>query len=152
MFNPLQCMDDMEDFDFDKPSTDSLVKNNVFLNEPYYGFDAFSPSYDQSYGQESPMKVDPVHNTQEQEEDSSKMLNHLIASEGAYMPDPNYFATCQSEISSIMRAILIDWMMEVCNEFTLKRETFHYALNYVDRFLSVHLNIMKEELQLVGVS
>ena len=156
MFNQLQCMDDMADFDFDKPSTDSIVKNKAFLNEPYYGFEGFSPSYDQSYDQsyahESPMKVDSVHDMKDLEEDSSKMLNHLIASEGAYMPDPNYFATWQSEISNIMRAILVDWMMEVCNEFTLKRETFHYALNYVDRFLSIHHNIRKEELQLIGVS
>lgn len=45
-----------------------------------------------------------------------------------------------------MRAILIDWMMEVSMEFTLKRETFHYALNYVDRYLSTEANIEKWEL------
>lgn len=47
---------------------------------------------------------------------------------------------------------MIDWMMEVCNEFTLKRETFHYAVNYVDRLLSVKPQVRKEELQLVGVT
>lgn len=52
----------------------------------------------------------------------------------------------------MMRAILVDWMMEVCNEFTLKRETFHYSINFVDRFLSNHKNVRKEELQLVGVT
>jgi len=35
-----------------------------------------------------------------------------------------------------MRAILLDWMMEVCAEFNLKRETFHLAVIYVDRYLS----------------
>lgn len=34
-----------------------------------------------------------------------------------------------------MRAILLDWMMEVCAEFGLKRETFNLALNYTDRYL-----------------
>lgn len=72
--------------------------------------------------------------------------------EGVYSPDPNYFENSQPDVSNVMRAILLDWMMEVCNEFTLKRETFYYSLNYVDRFLSVHKNVKKEELQLVGVS
>jgi cyclin E len=45
-----------------------------------------------------------------------------------------------------MRAILLDWMMEVCMEFTLKRETFHLAVNYVDRYLSYNENIPKMQL------
>lgn len=35
-----------------------------------------------------------------------------------------------------MRAILIDWMMEVSSEFHLKRETFYLSTYYVDRYLS----------------
>jgi cyclin E len=80
------------------------------------------------------------------------MLNFLISKEAQYAPDPNYFQTMQSDVSPLMRAILVDWMMEVCNEFTLKRETFHYALNYVDRYMSIHDQVKKEELQLIGVS
>jgi len=34
-----------------------------------------------------------------------------------------------------MRTILLDWMMEVCAEFGLKRETFNLSLNYTDRYL-----------------
>jgi len=37
-------------------------------------------------------------------------------------------------------------------EFTLKRETFHYAVNYVDRHLNACPHIQKWELQLVGVT
>ena len=51
-----------------------------------------------------------------------------------------------------MRTILIDWMMEVCMEFTLKRETFYYAVNFVDRYLSRVKNIKKNNLQLIGVT
>lgn len=32
-----------------------------------------------------------------------------------------------------MRAILLDYMQEVCAEFGLKRETFHLSMNYADR-------------------
>ena len=35
-----------------------------------------------------------------------------------------------------MRAILIDWMMEVCSDYLFKRETFHLSVNFVDRYLS----------------
>lgn len=37
-------------------------------------------------------------------------------------------------------------------EFTLKRETFYYALNFVDRFLSLSPNVRKQDLQLIGVA
>jgi cyclin E len=43
-------------------------------------------------------------------------------------------------------------MIEVCMEFTLKRETFHYAVNFTDRYLSLVPNIKKWKLQLVGVA
>lgn len=51
-----------------------------------------------------------------------------------------------------MRTILIDWMIEVMTEFTLKWETFYYALNYVDWYLSLKKNIKKQDLQLIGVA
>lgn len=34
-----------------------------------------------------------------------------------------------------MRSILLDWMMEVCEEFMLKRQTFYTAINLLDRYL-----------------
>jgi cyclin E len=51
-----------------------------------------------------------------------------------------------------MRAILLDWMQEVCSDYLLKRETFYYAVNYVDRYLSVTPNVEKKSLQLVGLT
>jgi hypothetical protein len=52
----------------------------------------------------------------------------------------------------MMRAILIDWMMEVCSEFFLKRDTLYQAINFVDRYLSVVPDVPKIDLQLLGVS
>ena len=51
----------------------------------------------------------------------------------------------------MMRAILLDWMMEVSSEFLMKRETYHLAVMYVDKYLS-KLTILKQELQLLGVT
>lgn len=50
-----------------------------------------------------------------------------------------------------MRAILVDWMMEVCKEFTLKRETFYLSIHNLDRYLTKK-EVLKNELQLVGIA
>ncbi|XP_018320665.1 G1/S-specific cyclin-E1 isoform X1 [Agrilus planipennis] len=51
-----------------------------------------------------------------------------------------------------MRAILLDWIMEVCEVYRLKRVTYYLAVDYVDRYLTIKLNIPKTQLQLIGVS
>ncbi len=50
-----------------------------------------------------------------------------------------------------MRILLVEWMMEVCDEFGLKRETYHLAVYYIDLFLS-RINTPIEKLQLLGSS
>jgi len=117
-------------------------------NENYMGFDADYQEFTKKMDEENRW----IDNQNDEAEAAGRMLNYLVSTEGIYSPDPNYFERCQPDVSNMMRAILLDWMMEVCNEFTLKRETFYYALNYVDRFMSVHKNIRKEELQLLGVT
>ena len=82
----------------------------------------------------------------------SNTLNFLIIQENLYNPDAFYLQKNQNNINSLMRTILMDWMMEVCAEFTLKRETFHLASNYVDRYLSKVKNIERNKLQLIGLS
>lgn len=56
------------------------------------------------------------------------------------------------EIKWHMRAILLDWMCEVCFEFGLKIETYQLAINYVDRYLIKTRNLKEKELQLLGVT
>jgi len=81
----------------------------------------------------------------------STTLNFLINQENLYQPDPFYFQKSQHHINPFMRTVLFDWMMEVCSEFTLKRETYHLAINYVDRYLSKVRNVEKHKLQLIGL-
>eukprot|EP00357_Protocruzia_adherens_P002605 CAMPEP_0115028848 /NCGR_PEP_ID=MMETSP0216-20121206/36597_1 /TAXON_ID=223996 /ORGANISM="Protocruzia adherens, Strain Boccale" /LENGTH=520 /DNA_ID=CAMNT_0002405215 /DNA_START=1 /DNA_END=1563 /DNA_ORIENTATION=+ len=82
----------------------------------------------------------------------TETLTYLIKQDSLYSADPFYFETKQNQITWSMRVILLDWMMEVAMEFTLKRETFHYSINYVDRYLSSEENLPKKHLQLLGVS
>ncbi|KAK9290176.1 hypothetical protein L1049_008342 [Liquidambar formosana] len=44
----------------------------------------------------------------------------------------------QPEINEKMRAILVDWLIEVHNKFELMPETLYLTINIVDRFLSVN--------------
>ena len=54
------------------------------------------------------------------------------------------------ELKWEMRAILIDWITEVCSEYSFKRDTLHIAINFLDRFLEESENLSKDKLQLVG--
>ncbi|KAK6163997.1 hypothetical protein DH2020_000861 [Rehmannia glutinosa] len=57
----------------------------------------------------------------------------------------------QREINSKMRAILVDWLIEVHKKFELMPESLYLTVNIVDRFLSVK-TVSRRELQLVGIS
>jgi len=67
------------------------------------------------------------------------------------LPSYNYMSLRQPYVDIKMRSILFDWMMEVCCEYKLQRETCYTALNYVDRFLS-KITITRNKLQLVGAT
>lgn len=55
-------------------------------------------------------------------------------------------------INKSMRAILVDWLVEVTEEYNLVSETLFLTVNYLDRFLSSNVTIDPSKLQLVGVS
>ncbi|KAK4871549.1 hypothetical protein RN001_015673 [Aquatica leii] len=51
-----------------------------------------------------------------------------------------------------MRSILVDWIMEVCEAYHLRRITFYLALDYIDRYLTINPAVPKNHLQLIGIS
>lgn len=51
-----------------------------------------------------------------------------------------------------MRAILLDWLMEVCEAYTLHRETFYLAQDFFDRFMLTQDEVAKSQLQLIGIT
>jgi G2/mitotic-specific cyclin 3/4 len=57
----------------------------------------------------------------------------------------------QAEIQWSMRAVLMDWLVQVHNRFTLLPETLFLSVNYVDRFLSAKV-VSLGKLQLVGAT
>jgi len=75
---------------------------------------------------------------------------YLKESEMKHLPKPNYMAK-QNDITHSMRSILIDWLVEVGEEYKLQTETLHLAINYIDRFLS-YMAVQRSKLQLVGTA
>ncbi|XP_029025213.2 G2/mitotic-specific cyclin-B1 [Betta splendens] len=55
------------------------------------------------------------------------------------------------EVTSNMRAILIDWLVQVSLKFRLLQETMYMTVGIIDRFLQDH-PVPKKQLQLVGVT
>ncbi|XP_031379760.1 cyclin-B2-3-like isoform X2 [Punica granatum] len=70
--------------------------------------------------------------------------------EGSGCVPPNYMDQ-QFDINEHMRAILIDWLIEVQYKFQLMDETLYLTVNLIDRFLSLY-PIVRKKLQLVGVT
>ncbi|XP_042145755.1 G2/mitotic-specific cyclin-A-like isoform X2 [Ixodes scapularis] len=65
-------------------------------------------------------------------------------------PKPTYMSK-QPDITSSMRAILVDWLVEVAEKYRLHPETLFLGVTYVDRFLSAML-VIRNKLQLVGTA
>ncbi|XP_030598495.1 G2/mitotic-specific cyclin-B1 [Archocentrus centrarchus] len=55
------------------------------------------------------------------------------------------------EVTGNMRAILIDWLVQVNLKFRLLQETMYMTVGIIDRFLQDH-PVPKKQLQLVGVT
>lgn len=55
----------------------------------------------------------------------------------------------QSDINATMRTILVDWLIEVADEYKMNDETLFLCVQYVDRFLST-VNVTRSKLQLLG--
>lgn len=61
------------------------------------------------------------------------------------------FMESQSLINERMRAILVDWLVEVHLKFKLVPETLYLTINLIDRFLERE-EVSRPKLQLVGVT
>ena len=55
-------------------------------------------------------------------------------------------------IQERMRAVLFDWLIEVCEVYRLHRETFYLATDFIDRYLARTEDVPKTRLQLLGVT
>nr|XP_029119507.1 cyclin-A2-1 isoform X2 [Elaeis guineensis] len=79
------------------------------------------------------------------------IYTNLRAAELIRRPSSNFMETSQRDITHGMRGILIDWLVEVSEEYRLVPDTLYLTVNIIDRFLS-HNYIERQRLQLLGVT
>ena len=65
-------------------------------------------------------------------------------------PDPFYMKR-QAQVNENIRAVLVDWIIDVHAKFKLLSETLFIAVNLIDRYMSIK-NIDKDSVQLLGIS
>lgn len=53
-----------------------------------------------------------------------------------YRHDWRYMADTHVDVEPKMRAILLDWLVEIAHAYRLHRETFHLSVEYFDRFMT----------------
>ena len=80
----------------------------------------------------------------------NSIYSYYYRVEGATAVPPNYML-CQADINDKMRAILVDWLVEVHLKFKLMPETLFLTVNLIDRYLSL-APVTRKNLQLVGVT
>ncbi|XWS24154.1 hypothetical protein CRYUN_Cryun28dG0076200 [Craigia yunnanensis] len=93
--------------------------------------------------------------------DDSQMCGHYISDIYEYLhqmemdpkrrPLPDYIEKVQKDVSRNMRGILVDWLVEVAEEYKLVTDTLYMTVSYIDRFLSLNA-LNRQKLQLLGVS
>ncbi|XP_028281573.1 G1/S-specific cyclin-E2 isoform X2 [Parambassis ranga] len=76
-----------------------------------------------------------------------KMLNKELK----YVHDKSYLQQ-HPKLQPKMRAILLDWLLEVCEVYSLHRQTAYLAQDYFDRFMLTQQDVSKDTLQLIGIT
>ncbi len=92
-----------------------------------------------------------INNPQEINEYFEEIFYDMQLKENSSLIDPNYFKNTQKFINKRMRAILLDWLIDVHKKYKLKPETIYLTVNIIDRYLS-KVSVNTINLQLVGVA
>ncbi|XP_041665181.1 G1/S-specific cyclin-E2-like isoform X2 [Cheilinus undulatus] len=82
---------------------------------------------------------------------SQDMWLKMVIREQNYTHSKNFMQK-HPNLKPGMRSILLDWLIEVSEEYTLHRQTFYLAQDYFDRFMLTQDNIEKNLLQLIGIT
>lgn len=77
--------------------------------------------------------------------------NNMLEKDKSYTRDVHVMEK-HPQLQPKMRAILLDWLIEVSEVYKLHRESYHLAQDYFDRFMATQSNVLKSTLQLIGIS
>lgn len=90
-----------------------------------------------------------MHDIFQSPEYAQDIFNYYKLKEAEFLVDD--YMSRQSEVTPSMRAVLVDWLVEVQENFELNHETLYLAVRLVDHYLAKH-DVSKELLQLVGAA
>ncbi|CAF0720156.1 unnamed protein product [Adineta steineri] len=62
------------------------------------------------------------------------------------------FLDSHPSITTKMRSVLFDWLIEVSEVYHLHRETYHLSIAYIDQYLCKKTNLSKNKFQLLGIT
>ncbi|KAK1362988.1 Cyclin N-terminal domain-containing protein [Heracleum sosnowskyi] len=79
------------------------------------------------------------------------IYNNLRVAELMRRPDSNSMEIVQQDVTKGMRGILVDWLVEVSEEYQLVPDTLYLTVHLIDLFLSEYY-IERKTLQLLGIT
>ncbi|XP_031393076.1 putative cyclin-B3-1 isoform X2 [Punica granatum] len=100
--------------------------------------------------QENVPNIDDGSNQLEVAEYVDEIYEYYWITEAQFSSLANYMSI-QGDVTSPMRGILINWLIEVHLKFDLMHETLYLMVTLLDRYLS-QVPIQKNEMQLVGLA
>ncbi len=95
-------------------------------------------------------KIEKKIDVQNADEYFDDICHELFTNEDKCLVDPKYMSN-QSDINHRMRAILIDWLIDVHLKYKLVPQTMYIAVNLIDKYLEKN-ETNRAKLQLVGVT
>ncbi len=138
-------------------NTESELRNN-FFDKPKQSFtDSFytNPFFLNKVDEETRRKIEQEReNLKKCPEYIDQIFDYLKEFETEnpnFYPSTNYMKNNQFDINEKMRAILLDWLVEVHLKFKLLPETLFITINIIDRYLEKR-TIQRTKLQLVGIT
>ena len=124
----------------------NTINSNIHLNEDK---DIEMKLENIIYHEIKPKKQIKI-NVQDADEYFDDICEELFKNEDKYLVDPKYMSN-QTDINHRMRAILIDWLIDVHLKYKLVPQTMYIAVNLIDRYLEKN-ETNRAKLQLVGVT
>ena len=123
--------------------------NNSIINNDD---EVFYEIKEENQNNRNKINVPDIYNKYPQNVDEyfDDIVSELKNKEEKYLPKENYMAN-QKDINHRMRAILIDWLIDVHIKYKMVPQTMYISVNLIDRFLSEN-KTNRDKLQLVGVA
>ena len=159
IFNPSKAMNMSEDVIM----VDENTNPNVIINKTQTNINI--PKNNNNIDEDVEMKIEnennvnnkqtllevPINkNPQNVDEYFDDICEELSKYEENYLVNPEYMSK-QNDINNRMRAILIDWLIDVHLKYKLVPQTMYIAVNLIDRYLEKN-QTKRSKLQLVGVT